>query len=186
MVDAKPVPLNELVEKADRIFVGVVQAIDERTEPLSEQGQTVNAEVRDVTILVSNGVKNVTTGETIKVRQLASVSSPLSPGEEILWFLAPPSQLGLTQPLGVYSGDFRIESTPAGNRVVENLRGNDGLWNNSAFDSEFSRAEVMVEARQLKLTEARIQALVKVASSDPADQAVPLDLLLVLTRSAIK
>jgi hypothetical protein len=185
MVDAKPLSLNAMVQRAERILVGTVKDIRIANEQLSEQGQTETAEVRTVTVDVTEGIKGVETGATLVVKQLNAVSAPLVQGEQVMWFLPAPSNLGLTQPLGVYSGDFRVEQTPSG-RLVQNLRANEGLWVGQVWDDGFNRSDVMAAARIQKLPEARIQALEKAGSADPAEQRVPLDLLVVLTRSVVK
>ena len=186
MIEAKPLSLSELVKRAEQILLGTVKDVQQKSVELSDQGRTTNAQVRDVTIAVTEGIKNVKTGDTVVIRQLVAVSSPLNVGEEVMWFLAPASRLGLTQPLGVFSGDFRIEATPTGARVVQNLRGNEGLWDQSVWDEGFSRAAVLSQAKERKMPSARIQALEAAAAKDPAEREVPLDLLLLLTRSVVK
>lgn len=186
MIDAKALSLREMTDAADRIFVGTVKEVQVKSVTLTEADQSVEAEVRDVVIVVDEGIKGATTGETITVRQLLAASSDLRPDEQVMWFLPRPSHLGLLQPLGVFSGDFRVASTPDGERMVQNLRGNAGLWTGSAWDQGFSRDQVLVEARDLKMPQSRMDAMVSAAVADPTRRQVPLDLLLLLTRNIVK
>jgi hypothetical protein len=186
MVDARPLALDAMIQTADRIFVGVVKSVRTSQAVLTEGDQSTTAEVRDVTIEVRDGIKNAKTGENVVVRQLATVSSPVNEGEEILWYLARNSRLGLTQPLGVYSGDFRIQTTATG-KVVENLSGNLGLWKDSIWNGDgFARSEVIAEAQLMKLPPARMLLLEKTAASDPELGEIPLDFLIAVTKSAVK
>jgi hypothetical protein len=186
MVDAKALTLSQLAESAERIFVGTIKAVETKSVTLTESGRSIEGEVRDVSIAIDEGIKGVAGGQLITVRQLVSASASVAVGEQVMWFLPPPSHLGLSQPLGVFSGDFRIEVTPAGNRVVQNLRGNAGLWSGSVWDEGFNRDQVLLAARSRDLPQARVQAMEVAAARDPAEQGVPLDLLLFLTRNVVK
>lgn len=186
MIDAKALSLREMTIEAERIFVGTVKEMQVKTVTLTEAERSVDADVRDVVIAVDEGIKGTTTGETITVRQLMSASSALRTGEQVMWFLPKPSHLGLLQPLGVFSGDFRVASTTEGEKLVQNLRGNAGLWTGSAWDEGFSRDKALVEARDRKLPQARMEAMVSAANLDPTRRQVPLELLLLLTKNIVK
>ncbi|HEU4891702.1 MAG TPA: hypothetical protein VFT47_09130 [Vicinamibacterales bacterium] len=131
MVDAKAMTLSELVETADRIFVGTVERVTAATAGLTQAGRSTNASIRIVEIRIDRALMGpLTVGQRLEVRQLASLSAPLNAGETVMWFLPADSALGLTQPLGIYSGDFRINmNDPA--RPAVNLRQNEGLWRDS-------------------------------------------------------
>ena len=187
LIDAKNLKLEYLVARADRIFVGVVKSVDTRMLPLHEGEDRTDAEIREVTFMVRDGIKNTKTGEEVVVRQLLAVSAPLKVGDEVVWFLAKESALGLTQPLGVYSGDFRVQPADGGPPVVNNLRGNAGLWTGNLFqDDGFERAEVLEAARAMNLPKARIDAITRRAVREPERQSIPLDLLLAATKSQVK
>jgi hypothetical protein len=186
LVDAKSLRLQDLVSRADRIFRGRVIRIESKTVTLTEGSESAEARVRDVVIAVEDGVKNARTGEQIVIRQLVSVSTPLSEDDEVFWFLAKPSQLGLTQPLGVFSGDFRIQETKDG-KVANNLRGNAGLWDGSLWtDDGFSRQQVLTAARTSGMTAARVARIDKEGANEPDNRNIPLDLLIAATKSRIK
>jgi hypothetical protein len=184
MVDAKALTLTQLAETADRIFVGTIKNVEIKSATLTEGDRSVESQVREVSIAVDEGIKGTATGEVVSVRQLVAASADVKVGEQVMWFLPRPSHLGLSQPVGVYSGDFRIELTPAGDRVVQNLRGNAGLWSGSVWDEGFNRAQVLRSAQDLP--KARVQALEVAAGRDPAPRGVPLDLMLLLTRNVVK
>jgi hypothetical protein len=186
LVDAKSLSLDELVRRADRIFRGRVRRIEEKNVTLTEGDEKVEALVRDVTIAVEEGLKNATTGEEIVIRQLMSVSAPLTANDEVLWYLAKNSSLGLTQPLGVYSGDFRIQG-PDSAKTVNNLRGNAGLWDGSLWTGDgFNRTRVLDTAlKNMSLPAARVSTIDKAASVDPDNRDIPLDLLIAATKSRI-
>ena len=186
MVDAKSLKLQELVSQADRIFRGKVVSVTLKTVTLEQAGDKTDAQVRDVTIAVEDGMKNAKTGESVTIRQLASVSAPIKEGEEVFWFLAKDSDLGLTQPLGVFSGDFRIKDSEAG-KIVNNLRGNAGLWDGSLWSGDgFSRTEVLGMAKTLKLSSARVATIEREAVQEPDNKPLSLDLLVAATKSQIK
>lgn len=185
-MDARSLKLQQLVEEADRIFRGKVVSVEEQTAVLAQGDDRVEALVREVTIAVDEGLKNVKAGDRLVVKQLVSVSAPLQAGEEVFWFLAEDSELGLTQPLGVYSGDFRIQDSGAG-KVANNLRGNAGLWEDSLWTGDgFVRQDVLRAARTLEWSAARVESIEKQAVQRPDNRGISLDLLVAATRSLIK
>jgi hypothetical protein len=183
MIDAKPLSLQEMAQSADRIVVAVVKRVEARPEQVSEGSHATTAEIRTVTLEVNDGIKGAKAGATIIIRQLVEVSSPIEVGDEVLWFLSPNSKLGLTQPLGVFSGDFRIETTPTG-RVVANLRGNEGLWEGSLWSGDgFDRSLVLREAQLMKVSSSQLAMLERTAAQNPDDTRIPLELVVAATRS---
>ena len=45
LVDARPLSLKQMIDQADRIFVGVVADLSEAPTPLTQSGQTVTVNV---------------------------------------------------------------------------------------------------------------------------------------------
>jgi hypothetical protein len=188
MIDAKAMSLRELVDQADRIVVGNVEAIETSSAQLSESGESASAMVREVTIRVGQALKgSVAVGQQIKVRQLASLGAPLATGETVMWFLPADSSLGLTQPLGMDSGDFRVDLKDPAKPAV-NLRQNEGLWEDSLWAGDgFERARVLGEATAaLKLSQVARTRIDNAGRQDPRPAGVPLDLLVSATLSQVK
>jgi hypothetical protein len=181
LVEVQPLTLAELVDNANRIFVGSVVALSESLTSLTKDGKSTIANVRTVTIHVTLALKgNVRTGETLTVRQLASISEPLSKGQEVLWYLASDSELGLTQPLGIRSGDFRITTDEGGGKRATNLFANEGLWKDSLWSGRygFDKSQVLTIAKdRLRMPTARLEMLEQVGSQEATRSGVPLDLL---------
>jgi len=134
-------PLTELLAEAERIFVGV--CVEVRDESLPQAGGGV-IPYTEYTFEVREVVKG-TLGPRLTVRQygvrqprptpdgkLAVVSRvPAMPvyslGEETLLFLVGDSTLGLTSPVGLGQGAFRI-ATQRGRRNAVNGFNNVGLF----------------------------------------------------------
>jgi hypothetical protein len=189
IVDAKALTLRELVQNADRIVQGVVLSTEITNQTIAQGAATSPLAVREVRLRLSQVLKGegLQPGGELVVRQMAEASSPLRVGQEVLWYLSPNSSLGLTQPLGVYSGDFRLTDGPSGKQAT-NLRGNEGLWLNSLWTGtdSFNRTAVIETARQLKFPSNRIRALENVGAADDSPRSVPLELLLAATTTAVR
>lgn len=111
-----PLDALELARRADRIFEGEVvsveRAIDENRLP-----------VMFVTIRVTDGIKNAYPGETITFKQIDEFIPGLphyEAGEHVLLFLAGVSRLGLTAPLGLGQGRFRVGEDVLGRKMLIN------------------------------------------------------------------
>ena len=111
-----PLDARELAQRAERIFEGdvvsVARAIDENHLP-----------VMFVTIRVTDGIKNAHTGETITFKQIDEFIPGLphyQAGEHVLLFLAGVSRLGLTAPLGLGQGHFRVGEDDLGREMLVN------------------------------------------------------------------
>jgi hypothetical protein len=187
MIDAKVVSLQELIKDADRIVHGTVEKVEDKTVTLTEGGQSGPVSVREVTIKVERAMKgNVTDGQSLVVRMDPTLSSPLQQGETIVWYLSADSPLGLTQPVGVFSGDFRVDMKDPERKAI-NLKQNAGLWEGQLWDEGFESARVQQEAATtLKLPASRRGQLAKVGSETPAITGVPLDFLVSTTLSKVK
>ena len=181
LVDAKVMSLQELIQNAHQIFVGRVEKVDETDVSV---GEGVSAKGRLVTISVEEALKGpVTNGQSVTVKQLLSISAPLKTGEKILWFLPQATASGLLQPLGIYSGDFRI-NTEQPDAPATNLKLNAGLWDGSLWQGDgFDQASVMAEGRRLGMSNAQVQGLARAAAAGPEATTVPLSLLVAAIRS---
>ena len=132
----KSVNLEQMVQGADRIFVGTCVAVEDDTAPGTE------IPVTTYTFSVSERIKGVT-GDILTVRQFG-VRQPrvqgdqalvfripgmpvYQVGQEVVLFLIADSSLGLTSPVGLSQGAFTIEERD-GRKVLQNGNQNLGLF----------------------------------------------------------
>ena len=97
--------------------------------------------------------------------------------------LAGDSELGLTQPLGVFSGDFRISTEDGGNKRAVNLYSNEGLWKDSLWsgDSGFDKNTVLAAARRMSTAESRVNTIERAGETGSSKDGIPLELLVSAT-----
>ena len=124
------VNLSEMVRLADRVFLGKCLSVEEQSEP------SLSLPVVEYVFEVRHGIKGVQTGEKVVFRQVQSGQTgaagiPGVPsyrmGQEILLFLHPDSRLGLTSPVGLAQGVFRLETAREGEIGVLNGLENSNL-----------------------------------------------------------
>jgi len=186
-IAAEPITLKELIEKARTIVQGTVSSIEFSTLDLDETGTRVSVRVRHVQIAIARALKGegLRDGGTLRVTQSVDESAPLAVGDEILWYLPAPSRFGLIQPLGLYSGDFRITGAPLA-KQASNLQGNVGLWEQSVWsgDDSFEQTKVLAAARAMAMPETSVSEIASVGAASRPPGAVPLNLLLSITSAA--
>ena len=121
--------LFEMVRAADRIFWGRCLQAEPGREP------STGLPVTTYTFEVLRGLKGAQAEESIRFRQLSGGPvgdirglPEFSPGQEILLFLYPDSRLGLTSPVGLAQGMFRVgKGGRRGGQAVLNRVGNANL-----------------------------------------------------------
>lgn len=122
--------LVEMVQLSDRIFWGVCLDAQEKTD--SATGLTL----MEYTFRVERGLKGVKAGDQVVFRQLQSAQSGAvgivglprySKGKEWLIFLHGDSRIGLTSPVGMEQGLFKLERLADGKLGVVNSMGNANL-----------------------------------------------------------
>ena len=115
----REVDLPEMVNAADRIFVGRCVAVESRRD---ERG----APTTYVTFRVAEGIKGQF-GRTIAIKQIGGGSQSLlhiadmpsySVGEEVLLFLHPNSRLGFTSPVGLHQGKWSVVESKDRTKLV--------------------------------------------------------------------
>jgi hypothetical protein len=126
----RPIDLEQMTQRAARIFSGRCTGSRIEVDP------ALNRRVVVSTFHVQRAVKGVK-GGPVTVRMLAGpASAPGSepagvptfrPGEEVVLFLYGESTLGLTSPVGLGQGRFRIFSDKLGRKVALNDFGNANL-----------------------------------------------------------
>lgn len=120
----KPVNLQEMVGSAERIFWGSCVSVEETT-------LASGLVATQYTFQVRRGLKGVEAGEMVTFRQLQSndrrkLSLPGLPsfrkGQESLIFLHGESRLGLTSPVGLQQGVFRLQQDEQGLSVINGMQ----------------------------------------------------------------
>lgn len=129
--------LVEMVKLSDRIFWGVCLDAGQKEDP--DTGLTT----MEYTFRVQRGFKGVQTGDRVVFRQLQAapgraqgiVGMPrFNKGNELLIFLHGDSRIGLTSPVGMEQGLFRLERMQDGEMGVINSLGNANLAYNLQTD----------------------------------------------------
>lgn len=120
--------LFEMVRAADRIFWGRCLQAEPGREP------STGLPVTTYRFQVFRGIKGAHAGDSIQFRQLSGGPAGAIPGlpefshgQEILLFLYPDSRLGLTSPVGLAQGMFRVGKGGREDRIVLNRVGNANL-----------------------------------------------------------
>jgi hypothetical protein len=120
--------LDQLVQNAENIVRGQVTSVTSEPHPQFPNLQTVV-----VTLSVSKVLKG-SAGSTLTFRQFVwdardtSVLARYKSAGEVVFFLNPVSRYGLTSPVGLEQGRFRVIRDQKGTRYVVNGRGNMGLF----------------------------------------------------------
>jgi hypothetical protein len=130
-----PVDLAQLVQSAQTIVRGRV--ISAKVEP---HPQFSNLRTVVITMAVTRQLKGQSTS-TLTFRQFlwdaqeASIFAGYKGAGELLLFLNPVSPYGLTSPVGLEQGRFRVLRDAKGNSYVLNGRRNLGLFTESTADA---------------------------------------------------
>lgn len=131
-VQVLPVNLEKLVEKAGVIFDGTCLSVDSRTD---EQGiiatyttfnvhQTWKGEVPQTITIKTYG------GHHGSLKVLVAGMPNFKPGERVLLFLHPTSEIGFTSPVGMGQGRFKIFTSRDGGKKLINDDNNRLLFRN--------------------------------------------------------
>lgn len=138
----RTVNLAEMVGAANRVFRGRCVVVK------PSQQQVMGLPVTEYTFQVTEGVKGVKTGQTVVFRQVRTSRGRLPglkgvpsyrSGEEVLIFLAGDSRAGLTSPIGLGQGVFRLQRDGSG----ELLAVNSMLNRNLAVNLPASQSQAM-------------------------------------------
>jgi hypothetical protein len=116
-----PVNLEEMIERADRVFSGRVVRV------WHTEDSTTRLPVRFTTFEVIRAIKGKP-GATVTIKQLASrvpgqvsmaAGTPFFPyGQEFVLFLTPESALGFSNPIGLFQGRLPVVTEPGGQKKV--------------------------------------------------------------------
>jgi len=147
----RPINLEELTQRADRIFSG--QCVDVRVVEAPELGSRVT----EVTFEVDQTVKGIV-GDTVTIKLHGGpvggagdggdvAGQPrFEPGEEVVLFLYGESSLGLTAPVGLGQGKFTIFVDKQGRRLALNEFGNKTLFRKLSEDARQRLMQTGVES----------------------------------------
>lgn len=131
----RTVNLFHMVELSDRVFWGKCLSVQQK------MGESIRLPIVEYTFEVRQGIKGVRTGQKIVFRQIGSGGSggiagipQYQKGQEILLFLHADSDLGLTSPVGLAQGLFRLEKTQDAEIAAINSLGNRNLGHNLSLD----------------------------------------------------
>ncbi len=153
--------LEQLTGLAEKVFVGKCTSVKNETDSGGRQVQEVSFQVQEM-------LKGVPS-ETVTFRQLAPATEEVFPnadgtvtvqglfrelpaykvGEEAVIFLSEESRMGLTAPVGLLQGKFRIESSGAETKTVINGAGNKGLFVNSNKSPKFKAMNLTAPQKEL-------------------------------------
>ena len=118
--------IEEIVARADRIFVGT--CVEARGETDPEHGIVVTRYTFSVSRPVKGQVGGTVTfrqygGRAGKRRTVIDGLPVYRPGEEVVLFLKPDSEWGLTSPVGIFQGRYGVATDAASGRkaVVQDL-----------------------------------------------------------------
>jgi hypothetical protein len=156
-----PRSLDQMSQQAETIVHGYV--LSTKVEPHPQLNNLT-------TVLVSMKVTTMLKGksqETLQFRQYIwdvrdkFGAAEYQKGQELLLMLGPVSQYGLTSPVGLEQGRFRITHDGNGRAMAVNGRGNAGL---------FQASEQRAQLQKLRLS-ARTTALIRQSQAGPVPLA---------------
>lgn len=181
-VKTQPQSWRELLQAQD-IFVGEVVSI----EPGDKAGQ----ERITIRVKAEDFLKGDVRPEVVTTQPAGSLAR-LRVEDQVLWFLGPfDSVTGMTLPVGLKSGRFRVEPDPTGafDEAV-NEHNNVGLWTENLWKNQVSKTSI---ERFLRTTYAnqfpaeRLEHRISYILSrgyTPSNGKLPLDLLVAIVRTA--
>jgi hypothetical protein len=128
---APPLTLEQLVNDSDKIVQGKVEQQSVSVKAISDGKQEVPTPIYQIKFRVDKVLKgSVQPGEVMDISQWANIAQPVKEGDELLLYLPPKSRFGLSSPVGIYSGQFKImrSSKDSDQTLAVNLNNNVGLW----------------------------------------------------------
>lgn len=112
----QPTDIADIGARSGLIFRGTVLAVVTEVPRAPGEVATTRATFR-----VEDGIRGVTTGETLTIRQWNVANEEYRAGETLLLFLYEPSEMGITSPVGGRAGHRRAEEVSV--EVLNGLRG---------------------------------------------------------------
>ena len=158
-----PRNLTDLSSMADRIIQGRVVAAKVEPMPAHPHLNTLVVTLEVADVLKGGSAKQVTFRQFIWDLRDVSNTAGYRLGDQVLLFLNRPTELGLSSPVGLEQGRFRIVKNGKGDSFAINGNGNSGLLNN------------VIDSGTLKT--ARLSASTRSAVRNFKEGAIPLQAL---------
>lgn len=173
-ISVRTVNVVEMVEKAEKVFHG---------KCLSRQNleDSTNLPIVEYTFEVRQAIKGVSDGEIVVFRQVDGTEGgrpgirgipQYDVGQEFLLFLRKESPRGLTSPVGMGQGTFRVHKNGPGKIEVMNLAGNRnlllGLSDDQIAGLGAQNVRALASGRAISLT-SLASAVTRVINFNPPD-----------------
>jgi hypothetical protein len=150
---AKPVNLAYLSQRADMIMQGRIIKVIEQPMPGYPNIPTVAITIAVDQSLRGSAGKTYTFREVLIGQRPKSSKRNYSAGQHFLLFLPTPSKFGLSSPIGLGQGRFRITDDTSGQMTVMNERNNVGLFQGVEKAARASGKQLTANQRRLASTE---------------------------------
>ncbi len=142
-----PRNLADLSTRADRIVQGKVVTAVVEPHPTYQHLKTLLVTLRVEDVLKGEAAKSITFRQFIwDIRDISNAAG-YRPGDEVLLFLNRPTSIGLTSPVGLEQGRFRITRDRSGSLVAINGNGNSGLFGDAIKSGALNTAKLSVSSR---------------------------------------
>jgi len=144
-----PADLEQLVHSAQTIVRGRVISATVEPHPQFANLQTIVIKITVTKLLKGQAGPTYTFRQFLWDARDEAVFATYKRAGEILLFLNPVSAYGLTSPVGLEQGRFRVLRDPKGNSSVLNGRGNSGLFNQVASKANSRGVTFSKQVRQM-------------------------------------
>jgi len=144
-----PAGLDTLVRSAGTIVRGHVVSAVVEPHPQFPSLTTVRVTISVARVLKGDAPALLTFRQFVWDTQDAANAAGYSKSSELLLLLNPNSEYGLTSPVGLEQGRFRILRDPKGNAVAFNGRGNAGLFSQLESKAAEQGAKLSTKAKSL-------------------------------------
>jgi hypothetical protein len=145
--------ISQLTDEAATIFQGRVVSATVEPHPEFSSLMTVLVTMHVDEVLKGDTVREITFRQYVWDVRARYNGAGYSKGQELLLFLRPPSQYGLTSPAGLQQGRFVIHRDAAGRAEAVNGDGNLGLFDRLPANAKAHRA--VLPAASLSLASKR-------------------------------
>jgi len=150
---SQPVNLAYLSQRADVIVQGRITKVVEEPMPGYPNIPTVSVTVAVDMALRGTAAKTYTFREVLIGRRSKASKKTYGVGQHYFLFLPSPSQYGLSSPIGLGQGRFRIAPDPAGRTTVMNEHSNVGLFRDMDKAAGIAGRQLTASQRRLLTVE---------------------------------